>query len=637
MKLKSGFRMSPKIGSRPLKKEKDKERDSCEKPSRRRSLTESVQSLVKHAFSRRDDSGSRKSNGHDMGNNGGKRSSSAKTTTSSSSWVKLPPPSDDIISSPSSSSSYYSSASHVNPVQTPVREEQQEKQEIHEEKETSQLSLPETPPFSSSSDPTATSSRLPKIRVKAGQQKEKPSRIPTPTKTSSAALGPSKEAHRQDSGTMNTSASDKVDEGKDHCVGAMVLDMEKQGLIQQPLQRQENLRGGIAGKEIKELTSSPPKNQQAARRTSRLPRSSGHNTPVASPEKRTTNMRMSLPASKSLSTGLSSVQTSRRGSLPHTNLPINSTRKLSTTAVPPSYGNQKEAAGRYVAITSPGRNVTGRIAGQTDRRQSNVRASSIAQRQLLGPLGPPMPRSQTFDSFVQPQKAKQISSGKRITSRVPRLSDVSDRNGHGRPQNGNEHAEIVEILKATRLSKNEIEDEEPKKPRKSDVIEATPRDFEVYEVGSSILEGVKQEIEGEESERMVYEAKEEEWWLGRFMTLSSGFYFTDSFDSPDLLTWINTDTGISRPPECLDEYLGDIRTCRVFILLERMCATKEARESLRHFRNAYISSSGDEWTEWLSDDYRRRWRLDDVAHSKGNIPEGNIPKGNVRRPSSKRI
>ncbi|KAJ9317630.1 hypothetical protein DTO271D3_2096 [Paecilomyces variotii] len=634
MKLKSGFRMSPKIGSsRPLKKEKEKEKDSCEKPSRRRSLTESVQSLVKHAFSRRDDSGSRKSNGHNMGNNGGKRTSSAKTATSSSSWVKIPPPSDDIVSSPSSSSSYYSSASHINPVQTPLREEQQE---THEEKETSQLSLPEAPSSSPSSDPVATSSRLPKIRGKAGQQKEKPSRIPTPTKTSSAALGPSKAAQCQGPGTMNTSASEKVDEGKGHCVAAMVVDMEKEGLFKQPLQRQENLRGGIDGKEIKEVTSSPPKNQQAARRTSRLPRSSGHNTPIASPEKRTTNMRMSLPASKSLSTGLSSVQASRRGSLPHTSLPSNSTRKLSTTAVP--YGNRKEPAEPYLAVTSPGRNVTGRIAVQTDRRQSNVRASSIAQRQLLGPLGPPMPRSQTFNSFAQPQKAKQIPSGKRIMSKVPRISDVSDRNGHDKPQNGNEHAEIVEILKATRLSKGEIEDEEPKKPRKSDVIDATSRDFEAYEVGSSILEGAKQEIEDEEkSEKMVYEAKEEEWWLGRFMTLSSGFYFTDSFDSPDLLTWIKTDIGISRPPECLDEYLGDIRTCRVFILLERMCATKEARESLRHFRDEYISSSGDEWTEWLSDDYRRRWRLDNVARSKANIPEGNVPKRDVGRPSSKRI
>lgn len=89
-------------------------------------------------------------------------------------------------------------------------------------------------------------------------------------------------------------------------------------------------------------------------------------------------------------------------------------------------------------------------------------------------------------------------------SKVPRISDVSDRNGHDKPQNGNEHAEIVEILKATRLSKGEIEDEEPKRPRKSDVIDATSRDFEAYEVGSSILEGAKQEIEDEEkSEKMV--------------------------------------------------------------------------------------------------------------------------------------
>lgn len=125
----------------------------------------------------------------------------------------------------------------------------------------------------------------------------------------------------------------------------------------------------------------------------------------------------------------------------------------------------------------------------------------------------------------------------------------------------------------------------------------------------------------------VYEAQEEGWWLGRFMTLSSGLHFTDSFDSSDPLTGIGKDTGVLRPADCPDEHLGDIRTCRVFILLESMCATKQARESLRQFRDEYISSCGDGWTQWLSEEYRRRWRLGNRTCSKGE----------VRRPAKKRI
>ncbi|GAD94914.1 conserved hypothetical protein [Paecilomyces variotii No. 5] len=664
MNLKSRFHVSPKIGSsRPSKeKGKMKEKDSYEKGSRRRSITESVQSLVKHAFSRRDHVGSRNSSGRTAVNNEGKCISSGTAAASSSSWIKLPSPSDDKTStSPASStSSYYSSSSHITAV--PTHEKEQE--EIHEQ-ETAQIALPETssplpssdqpvtplslpkirgktnqhkeepirisaPYPSSSSEHSVKSSSSPKTRGKAGQkegpskipvpspsrsepvstsssqaakdpekvvqQGEKPSRLPTATKFSAKAVNSSKGNQPQNSSPENMSVLGRPDGNKNPRAPVTIQGKETEGLFQMPLQRQENLNSKVNGKMFKGITSIAPKTNEASIQTSRLPRSSEHNAPC-SPEKRATNMRKSLPASKTFSSGLSA-QAPRRGSLPP-----GSIQKPSPAATRPLYGNRMVSAGKCSAVGSPGANAT---ALATDRRQSNIRAASIPQRGLLAPLGPPIPRSHTFHSLAQSQKTKCIASVKGVMNKGSRVSDASDRTGHGQSQNGEEYAEVIEYLKATRPSRQEIEDKKQQGLWKAEVMSAIERDAASYEAESHIIDAAISATQNEES---VYEAQETSWWAGRFRTLTSGFQYSDLFESPDPLTGIRTASKIPWPSRCSDRYLDDISTCRLFVLLEKMCATKEARESLRLFRDEYIYSYGDKWTGWLSDDYLRRWSL----------------------------
>ncbi|KAL1847564.1 hypothetical protein Plec18170_008460 [Paecilomyces lecythidis] len=530
MNLKSRFNIPTKTGPSGPSNEKGKmkEKDSSEKPSCHRSVTGSVQSLIKH-FSRRDVSGSRNSSGHTAVNNEGKRISSTVTATSSSSWVKLPSPQDDITSTtPSSSTSYYSSSSHIHAVRTPAKEG---REEIHQQ-ELSQVSVAETPsplpssdtpdtPLtlpkvrgktnykekpsriptyspSSSSKSSETSSPSPKTQIKVNQQGDRPSKIPSSTKPPKTVTSPGGR-QPQNVNTTNKSVPGKIGGDRNNRAAVMVRGNTGEGLFQKPLQRQENLKGKIEGQMSKGRSFNTPKTNEPTRQTSRLPRSSEYSAPVASPPKRATNMRASLPAPKAFSTGLSSAQAPRRGSLP-----ASSTQKPSTTATRPSYGNQIASRGKSSAVRSPATNATGRFPLSTNRTQSSTRATSIPQRQLLAPLGPPLPRSQTFNSLAQSQKTKSIASGKGATNKVGRISDVSGRTAHTGPQNGEEYTEVVEYLKATRPSRREIEDKKQQDQWKAKVMSAIERDTASYEVECRIIDAATSAAQnGEESENMM--------------------------------------------------------------------------------------------------------------------------------------
>lgn len=490
MTLRSRFRTSSKCGSRvgPLKKEKD----SPAKPPRRRSLTESLHNLAKHAFGRRDDSGSHKISGQNAEVRGGKRKSSTTTSTSSTGNMPPLPSSEDMTSSP---------VGKVN------------KEEACEQKNAPWLSLPETPSPLPPSDLLATSSPLPKVRAKIGrEQQRRPSRIPTPTKLPLGALDFSKTSRSHGLGVMSLSPSQRTrgssnTKGKES-VPARISNMDTDSAMQKFQKCQENLKEGINRKDTKTATSSPAKNPQTARRTSRLPRTSGRYTPVTSPEKRTASTRMSLPVSKSLSTGLSSVHPSRRESLLPASMYADSTRKPSATTTRLLYGNRRESAVQKSSITSPNNNISGRVAMSTRRKESNVRASSIPQRQLLQPLGPPMPRSQTFDSLVQSRRARPIPSAKEKMGRMPCMSDISDRTALEQTLNdsreSDEYAEIVDVLKATRLSKAGDENEEMRSLKIPDMTETTAYDAVSYEEESTVVDELNKEVEGEEkSDKMV--------------------------------------------------------------------------------------------------------------------------------------
>ncbi|KAL2832407.1 hypothetical protein BDW59DRAFT_157238 [Aspergillus cavernicola] len=86
------------------------------------------------------------------------------------------------------------------------------------------------------------------------------------------------------------------------------------------------------------------------------------------------------------------------------------------------------------------------------------------------------------------------------------------------------------------------------------------------------------------------------YWLGRFMTLTNAFHYEDSFGEPDISTGFEMPSSYSRPFHISDD--GDLaayRAKRAFMALENLCATEEASESLREFRDGYIKRFGDKW------------------------------------------
>ncbi|KAL3460536.1 hypothetical protein BJX64DRAFT_290186 [Aspergillus heterothallicus] len=94
----------------------------------------------------------------------------------------------------------------------------------------------------------------------------------------------------------------------------------------------------------------------------------------------------------------------------------------------------------------------------------------------------------------------------------------------------------------------------------------------------------------------VETAMPSQYWLGRFMTLTNAFHYEDSFGEPDIATGFEIPSSFSRPFQGSDD--GDLaayRVKRAFMVLENMCATEEAGESLREFREGYIRRFGDRW------------------------------------------
>ncbi|KAL2837733.1 hypothetical protein BJX68DRAFT_219396 [Aspergillus pseudodeflectus] len=94
----------------------------------------------------------------------------------------------------------------------------------------------------------------------------------------------------------------------------------------------------------------------------------------------------------------------------------------------------------------------------------------------------------------------------------------------------------------------------------------------------------------------VQTAMPSQYWLGRFMSLTNAFHYEDSFGEPDIATGFEMPSSYSRPFQGSDD--GDLagyRVKRAFMALENLCATEEASESLREFREAYIRRFGDRW------------------------------------------
>jgi hypothetical protein len=94
----------------------------------------------------------------------------------------------------------------------------------------------------------------------------------------------------------------------------------------------------------------------------------------------------------------------------------------------------------------------------------------------------------------------------------------------------------------------------------------------------------------------VETAMPQEYWLGRFMTLTNAFHYEDSFNEPDIATGFEMPSSYSRPFQGSDD--GDMaayRVKRAFMVLENRCVSEEASASLRDFREAYIRRFGDQW------------------------------------------
>ncbi|KAL4746231.1 hypothetical protein BDW72DRAFT_38777 [Aspergillus terricola var. indicus] len=94
----------------------------------------------------------------------------------------------------------------------------------------------------------------------------------------------------------------------------------------------------------------------------------------------------------------------------------------------------------------------------------------------------------------------------------------------------------------------------------------------------------------------VETAMPQEYWLGRFMTLTNAFHYEDSFNEPDIATGFEMPSSYSRPFQGSDD--GDMaayRVKRAFMVLENRCVSEEASASLQDFREAYIRRFGDQW------------------------------------------
>lgn len=76
------------------------------------------------------------------------------------------------------------------------------------------------------------------------------------------------------------------------------------------------------------------------------------------------------------------------------------------------------------------------------------------------------------------------------------------------------------------------------------------------------------------------------------MTLTNAFHYEDSFGEPDIATGFGMLSSYSRPLGGSDGGLASYRVKRAFMVLENVCVTEEANESLRRFREKYLREYG---------------------------------------------
>lgn len=82
------------------------------------------------------------------------------------------------------------------------------------------------------------------------------------------------------------------------------------------------------------------------------------------------------------------------------------------------------------------------------------------------------------------------------------------------------------------------------------------------------------------------------------MTLTNAFYFEDTFNESDIASGINNGPSHSPPPLLSvddDDDLTHARVRRAFYMMEKVCATEDARRSLQCFRSEYVARFGSRW------------------------------------------
>ncbi|RAL13670.1 uncharacterized protein BO97DRAFT_449743 [Aspergillus homomorphus CBS 101889] len=95
----------------------------------------------------------------------------------------------------------------------------------------------------------------------------------------------------------------------------------------------------------------------------------------------------------------------------------------------------------------------------------------------------------------------------------------------------------------------------------------------------------------------VWEPKNHAYWLGRFVTLTNAFHYEDSFQQPDAATGFGMLSSYSRPLGDSEGDLPNYRIKRAFMVLENVCVTDKASDSLRRFREEYVARHGDRWMD----------------------------------------
>ncbi|KAK2760202.1 hypothetical protein FQN54_002269 [Arachnomyces sp. PD_36] len=224
---------------------------------------------------------------------------------------------------------------------------------------------------------------------------------------------------------------------------------------------------------------------------------------------------------------------------------------------------------------------------------------AVPQRQLMRPLGPPFPRSQTLVGPVYQTSTGTITE-KKVTSKSAKGKEPEEVNSIDTSYDMCEvkEEEVVEVLKKSVPLKSEIESE--RKWKKS----------ALERLGNKVGVETEHELPAQApaeggwlwdvpEEELVRSGRPQEYWFGRFVTLMNRFNYEDSFNEPDSATGMDKMSGLSRPTSLSKAQLDEHRIKRTFVALESMCVTPEATESFREFKTAYCRRFGDQWTKWL--------------------------------------